>query len=232
MHLLVGIVLINLFFTDNVSKYPPQETELAIVDQSLKNYQTLIKDLPKQITVILAGNSLVDLKTKLAKYSGLKRIHLLTHGSDGDLILAGSHQIERSDKNLKWVETGDVAAVGESSIEKDYTYTDTQPLSGENLYRLKMVDVDGSFAYSKIVSVHYQSKYLSVYPNPVSEKLFIKDGHTVNSVKLYTVNGILVFSAASFPKEGLDVRRLVNGAYFVNITDQSGNVETLKFVKD
>ncbi|MCE7040412.1 DUF4347 domain-containing protein [Dyadobacter sp. CY312] len=141
-------------------------------------------------------------------------------------------KIERSDKNLKWVETGDVAAVGESSMLQNYTYTDTQPLSGENLYRLKMVDVDGSFAYSKIVSVHFESKRLSAYPNPVSEKLFIKDGPTVNSVKLYNVNGILVFSAASFPEKGLDVRPLASGMYIVNITDQSGKVETLKFVKE
>nr|HNH22670.1 T9SS type A sorting domain-containing protein [Ferruginibacter sp.] len=48
---------------------------------------------------------------------------------------------------------GQVPAAGISSTYMNYTFTDGNPLSGTNYYRLVMVDKQGSAVYSKIVSV-------------------------------------------------------------------------------
>jgi len=54
-----------------------------------------------------------------------------------------------------------------------YTYTDKSPMSGENLYRLKLQDMNGVVTYSNIVSLGSASaaaattnSTLNIYPNP------------------------------------------------------------------
>lgn len=60
----------------------------------------------------------------------------------------------------------------EKGIE-NYTITDDQPRTnagGGTYYRLKMLDQDGSYAYSKIISVQLDGSNVAyVYPNPVTD---------------------------------------------------------------
>jgi hypothetical protein len=56
----------------------------------------------------------------------------------------------------------------------DYTYTDPNPILGDNYYRLKMIDIDGSINYSSIIKVSFKGQAVAamrVYPNPVTDKL-------------------------------------------------------------
>lgn len=57
-----------------------------------------------------------------------------------------------------------VAAAGNSSSDINYSYTHTNPFRNTTYYRLKMVDIDGKFTYSKIVSVNCTTCPLAV-PN-------------------------------------------------------------------
>lgn len=57
----------------------------------------------------------------------------------------------------------------------DYQYTDRSSLNGINYYRLKMVDADGRFTYSKIIVIAAPvNNAVIVFPNPVKDKLFIR----------------------------------------------------------
>jgi hypothetical protein len=48
-----------------------------------------------------------------------------------------------------------------------YSYPDQSPLPGDNYYRLRMVDLDGSYSYSPVRSVRFGGRgALTVYPNP------------------------------------------------------------------
>jgi Secretion system C-terminal sorting domain len=66
-------------------------------------------------------------------------------------------------------------AAGNSSQTLQYNYLHSQPVSGNNFYKLKMVDVDGRFAYSPIVVVNHQNELSSVkiFPNPVANMLHL-----------------------------------------------------------
>lgn len=78
-------------------------------------------------------------------------------------------QIERSPDNQNFTALGKVTAAHNSSLQTNYSFTDATPLAGNNYYRLKMVDIDGSSTYSKIVVVSFNNtnqQVIATYPNP------------------------------------------------------------------
>ncbi|SFA93011.1 PKD-like domain-containing protein, partial [Algoriphagus aquimarinus] len=85
-------------------------------------------------------------------------------------------EIERATNGdlTSWTKIGEVKGQGYSDSATDYKFEDTNlPAAGGNIfYRLKQIDVDGSFTYSvtrsiKVPSLKGQSKWIA-YPNPSS----------------------------------------------------------------
>lgn len=52
------------------------------------------------------------------------------------------------DRSADWEKVGFVRGFGNSASPKDYTYADTKINSGKYIYRLKMIDNDGTYEYS------------------------------------------------------------------------------------
>ncbi len=80
--------------------------------------------------------------------------------------------VERKTNNQEWINIGSVAGAGNSSFPKSYSFIDKSFLfSGKYSYRLKQIDLDGQFKYSKSINVEAnttpQSYFLGQnYPNP------------------------------------------------------------------
>lgn len=77
--------------------------------------------------------------------------------------------VERSSGGEVFTSMGQVNGRGTTNQAHSYNLIDTHPLNGRSYYRLKQTDFDGSFSYSKIVSVVYEGSStaaLMVYPNP------------------------------------------------------------------
>ncbi|MEO6489458.1 MAG: Ig-like domain-containing protein, partial [Ferruginibacter sp.] len=93
-----------------------------------------------------------------------------------------------------------VNAAGFSNQERNYAAIDLSPEKGWNYYRLKMVDKDGAFVYSKIVPIENkadQSLETRVMPNPFTGKVDIyltltKSGNV--TFKFIDVSGKTVFT--------------------------------------
>lgn len=66
--------------------------------------------------------------------------------------------------------------IGRGPSAAPYSFIDPSPNFGNNFYRIKQVDKDGSITYSSIINVYYNPSVLviSVYPNPVPDVLTIK----------------------------------------------------------
>ncbi len=80
--------------------------------------------------------------------------------------------IERSPDSYRFTEIGQVQGAGDSNTPQDYSFTDTRPHSGKNYYRLKQVDFDGKYTYSKVVSVNFgKTGGLLLSPMPTSNEL-------------------------------------------------------------
>ena len=59
--------------------------------------------------------------------------------------------IERSDDGINFRTVGSTAAAGYSNSDRSYSFHDLQIAQEKNYYRLKEVDLDGKFEYSKII---------------------------------------------------------------------------------
>lgn len=142
--------------------------------------------------------------------------------------------IERSQNGKNWVKIGSLASHKESIVNQYYSFVDASPLRGDNLYRLKMVDLDETFAYSRIENVNFKGIAL-VYPNPVSASqsltINVGDWSKVSQVKVVNAAGKVVFEASNALLSGISTRNLAAGAYVLHVTHTDGSVSSQKFVR-
>ena len=71
---------------------------------------------------------------------------------------------------------------------------------------------------------------LEVYPNPASDKLYIKKEVATALVEVYTIAGAQVIPEGKL-ENCLDISTLSNGMYLVKVTDLEGAVYIARFVK-
>ncbi|HEY8937906.1 MAG TPA: T9SS type A sorting domain-containing protein [Cyclobacteriaceae bacterium] len=75
--------------------------------------------------------------------------------------------IERSFNGSVFESIGEVKGVGNTNIIQNYSFNDMNPFLGKNYYRLKSIDLDNSFEYSKVIYIEFGGdKSFSIYPNP------------------------------------------------------------------
>ena len=142
--------------------------------------------------------------------------------------------VERSQNGKSWNVIGSVASNGESTSLKNYSFTDSLPQAGENLYRLKMIDRDATFAYSRIQSITFGNEIRSVYvyPNPVSDRIFLSDADlpTIKTAELIDANGNVLVKPSAITKSGIAVNHLSPGLYLLRMTNINGSITSKKVV--
>lgn len=139
-------------------------------------------------------------------------------------------EVQRSGDGKHWEVIGNVAALGESNEEHIYSLDDADPQSGQNLYRLKMIDTDLTYAYSKIQSVLVGGKKLAIeiYPNPASSQIQLRgDASNITSVTLLNAGGQVVYQNPTFT-ENINIESLPAGAYILSVSYRNGQNESLK----
>ncbi len=107
-------------------------------------------------------------------------------------------QVERSVNGIDFSAIHQLAGEGESTTTLHYSFLDVEVKSGKYYYRLRNVDRDGTFEFSKIIYVdkHFENR-ISVYPNPVevnsSLHIDIEDPSTSTMTSyLYDRIGLLI----------------------------------------
>ena len=141
-------------------------------------------------------------------------------------------EIQHSVTGKQWSVLGQVASNGESTTLKNYTFSHNTPANGENLYRLRMVDKDQTFAYSRIQGVKFEGigKDLSVYPNPVADKLFLRDFKEISGIQIHDLSGQVVYQTSASSTGEINVSALKSGMYIVKINRSNGLESTQKIV--
>ncbi|TLV02555.1 T9SS type A sorting domain-containing protein [Dyadobacter luticola] len=142
--------------------------------------------------------------------------------------------IERSADGKNWQIINRITAQHESSATHLYTFTDERPAPETNYYRLKMVDLDDTYAYSRIVKVDLGNQLnTGIYPNPVSEKFHIgaNDIANLKQIEIFNLEGKLVEQISGQIKSAVDIKHLPAGQYVIRLKKENGNVINYKLAK-
>jgi hypothetical protein len=142
-------------------------------------------------------------------------------------------EIERSQTDRDWQQIGSVPTQSTDIESTDYSFTDKDPAFNLVYYRLKMIDADGSFAYSKIQSVQLGTEGIVVYPNPVEGgkqlQLLLNDSQ-VEKIYIYDLAGKVVYEAGG-PIEQINTKHLMNGRYVLKIKLKDGTESSHLIIK-
>jgi len=143
-------------------------------------------------------------------------------------------EIERSGDGVNFESVGHVQATGGSNERTDYQFESELVQKEDRYYRLKQVDVNGTFKYSDIIVVSNDLenvfRIVEAYPNPASEEFNVYfnlpvDGNV--TTKILSSNGRTVLALnGQFGAGGnivkLPVQELKSGFYFVEMTCGEG----------
>lgn len=139
--------------------------------------------------------------------------------------------VERSIDGNNFTAIGNVSATGNSTTPVSYHYTDNEVMNLPATivyYRLKMVDKDGSFTYSSVVSVTlpYVAGKITVAPNPVIGEAKVTIASAVNGKVLWRLvdnSGRVLLQGAENVRPGnnqvlINMHKLSAGMYFLSIS--------------
>lgn len=139
--------------------------------------------------------------------------------------------IERlAEQNNEWMKIGFVNGSGNSNSPKQYSFTDNNVNSGKYSYRLKQIDSDGKYEYSRTIKVVIGTPNNFVlnqnYPNPFNPVTNIEyaiDSKQYTILKVYDVLGNEVAILVTEDKEAgsyeveFDASSLTSGVYFYRL---------------
>jgi hypothetical protein len=145
--------------------------------------------------------------------------------------------IERSADGANWEIIGTVQAVGNAQFASYYSFTDQNPLSGLNYYRLQMTDLDNKSGFTAIEIVRTPIiKLFKVFPNPAKDyvditlskattgyiRLLNQFGQVLQQQQLSEANNgtTLSFQLFSYP----------TGSYIIQVVESDGTQETGKLI--
>ncbi|MDZ7880762.1 MAG: T9SS type A sorting domain-containing protein [Saprospiraceae bacterium] len=143
--------------------------------------------------------------------------------------------IEASQDGVRFEKIGFVKGNGTTNDAKKYNFTDEKIASGLTYYRLKQVDIDGRFEYSKIISVLRKSdkfNAISVSPNPANDVLNIlvetktDDDLEINLLDIFgkTIKHQKMATQQGLNNKSLDLQDLPNGIYFLQLQQGSERI--------
>ena len=146
--------------------------------------------------------------------------------------------LERSTDGKSFYDIAKINGSKQSQGSK-YSYTDNAPdATTINYYRLKMMDTDGSFAYSKVLSENYDvsDAPFSLYPSIATENKIeatFKKVSDAAQIQIFNVMGQLVSTRnleAGASAQTIDIAHFTEGTYFLILQDK-GTIQSRKFVK-
>lgn len=180
----------------------------------------------------------VELTSFTGKYAQ-KTVHL--NWSTATEVSNMGFDIERSTDKLQWKKIGFVTGHGNSNSPKNYSYSDNSVVENKYYYRLKQIDTDGKYQYSKVIEISktgvIESCILSQnYPNPFNPTTNISFSISSGDKARLTVYDILgkevavLYDGSAEPGKEysltLNASNWVSGVYFYKLV--SGSSSTIR----
>ena len=118
-----------------------------------------------------------------------------------------------------------INGAGDSFEQNNYRFQHNSPANGINYYRLKQVDFDGQFEYSKTISISLKTDNdWSLFPTRSQSEVTVEweESFLANALEVIDLSGKVVFSKILDAEEKhaqVSVINLPTGAYFIKISN-------------
>jgi len=226
--------LLDLVHRDNPSENGWDEL-FTIVDEDLNTLSiTMVKDGEFSLASSGVNPLPVELSLFTARINGTKI--LLNWRTETEVRNYG-FDIERSSDGIEFYKIDFIEGHGNSNSPKLYSYIDpADGFTGKVYYRLKQIDTDGTFSYSKIISVDLGApvtyELFQNYPNPFNPATTIRyqiPEKTFVTLKVYNSIGEQVAVLVNEEKEpgyyelNFNAQNLASGLYIYNISASGFN---------
>lgn len=133
--------------------------------------------------------------------------------------------VERSTNGAIWSTIDIVQGVGNTTERSYYSARDAQPTSGNNYYRLKQFDINGSIKISETIGVKSVSEIdLELTPNPAKNMVLVSSRHAIATIQITDLQGttVIVQEIPSKVQCAVDIASLGSGMYVVTILTSEG----------
>lgn len=145
------------------------------------------------------------------------------------------YEIQSSSNSVEFNKINTIKSKGEGSFS--YSFKDETNWVDTRYYRLKIIDNNGKYSYSKIISLHKKNNLneVAIFTNPVSNLLVLQSkGITKTSLNIILLNqlGQIVKQEKFFQGSTIcyiETSHLPNGNYFVTVNDAS-TIKTFKVI--
>lgn len=133
----------------------------------------------------------------------------------------------------------EVAGAGTTEDIQEYSFLDETEMGAVNYYRLKQVDIDGTYTYSKMIEVRVnfsEKATFTVFPNPATDFVNLKHVGELKydrEIDLINMQGVRLQSAMlssdeTYQVSTLSLGNLPAGMYFIRI---QGELKSIPFIK-
>lgn len=233
------VVRFKIQVTSNINLLSTITNTARITAKSQAN-----EDFVDDGTAIMLPQTLLVAPLKLLSFSASpNQEDVNLQWSTSSEINTSFFEVQRSYDAASFEVVGKVQSANRSNGVNFYDYTDRSfKKNGLVYYRLRMVDVDGAFSYSKVISIRLtdvQNAKLSAYPNPFINDFTISlrsDKNSSLNVQVINLAGQLQTERSIRINEGNNIVNIANlgdlktGIYFIRVTGDNINF-TQKMMK-
>lgn len=198
---ILGILAIFLTFNKSYSQtqvsYDPlgRVTEIAYDNGTTINYSYDAAGNRTQQTITNATPLPVEWLYFKASIPNEDQYHSLLEWATAIEVNSSHFEIQYSKNSRDFIVLDTVLAANNSSTEKYYQFIHEGATQGANYYRLKQIDLDGEYEFSKLVQLIFNQDpnfKVTIYPNPTYTNTFnleVSGGNVIESVQIYDANG-------------------------------------------
>ena len=224
--------------------FTPQKTNLV---QCLRTFYLLLTGFMLLAASASAQNDSLLSNNRPKNYIASATLGQLTGGYSNGIVQLqwntssevdmNHFEIERSTDGTTFRKIGQTLARGDINVTTAYTYLDILADKGSNFYRLVMIDKDGNFTYSKVITIGVEKgiSLLVVYPNPFGKKVLVKfnsDGPDQATMSIIDNNGKVITTQTDPVQKGenrLAIRNVDNlpgGIYYLELITKDKKIRT------